>query len=296
MTNHPQLENTAEYHRRICRAIDFIHRHIKEEMTIDAIAAAAPFSKFHFQRVFRAVTGESVAEFIRRLRLESAARKLRLPHLPLDVTRLAYEYGFSSSQNFAKAFKAYFGMSATEYHRATSEEDDAVDSRAMRPAQDGVLHELSVRIVQLPSQRVAYRRHFGSYSDRGVENSFEIIDRWAACQAIPRPTSLIGIPWDDLEVTDDTRCRFDCCVAIPDDLPVRDVNTQTIPPGHYAVMQRWIVDHEFEKPWDELMRDWLPTSGLFPDDRPRFERYLSDGSTDPEGKWLVEINLPVVPS
>lgn len=71
-----EFDNRAEYDRRICRAIDYIHSHFREEMTIDTIAKSAAFSKFHFQRLFRATTGESVAEFVRRLRLETAARRL----------------------------------------------------------------------------------------------------------------------------------------------------------------------------------------------------------------------------
>jgi AraC family transcriptional regulator len=82
--------------------------------TVAEIAAAALFSVFQFQRLFRAIVGESVAEFTRRIRLETAAR--RLVFWPQeDITSLAMELGFSSSQNFAKAFKSHFRISPTQY-------------------------------------------------------------------------------------------------------------------------------------------------------------------------------------
>ena len=70
------VDNTAEYRQRICRAIDFINAHLAEGPSVAQIVRAAPFSSFHFQRLFRVIVGETVAEFTRRLRLEAAARHL----------------------------------------------------------------------------------------------------------------------------------------------------------------------------------------------------------------------------
>ena len=66
---------TAEsYYRRLNRALDFVVRRLDRPPTIEELAAEAAFSRFHFQRMFRAMTGESVTELVRRLRLERAAR------------------------------------------------------------------------------------------------------------------------------------------------------------------------------------------------------------------------------
>ena len=90
------VDNTAEYGPRICRAIDFINAHLAEGPSVAQIVRAAPFSSFHFQRLFRVIVGETVAEFTRRLRLETAARHLR-HRREGDITALAFELGFSSS-------------------------------------------------------------------------------------------------------------------------------------------------------------------------------------------------------
>ena len=65
---------TAEsYYRRLDRALALVLRRLDRPPTIEELAAEAAFSRFHFQRMFRAMTGESVAELVRRLRLERAA-------------------------------------------------------------------------------------------------------------------------------------------------------------------------------------------------------------------------------
>lgn len=53
-----------------------IDAHLDRDLTIEEIARSANFSMFHFHRVFKAVVGETVAEFTRRLRLELAANRL----------------------------------------------------------------------------------------------------------------------------------------------------------------------------------------------------------------------------
>ena len=45
--------------------------------------------------------------------------------------------------------------------------------------------------------------------------------------------------------------------------------------------------------WDALVGDWLPGSGYQPDQRPAMEFYLNDPDSDPEGRYHVEICLPV---
>lgn len=64
-------------HRRLERAIRFVVGRLDSVCMVEEVAAEAAFSRFHCQRMFRAMTGESVAERVRRLRLERAAWRLR---------------------------------------------------------------------------------------------------------------------------------------------------------------------------------------------------------------------------
>ena len=101
-----------EYLFRLNRAIDYIQKHYDENLNLTKLAAIACFSKFHFHRLFRTFVGETLNDFVRRFRLEKAVHKLILEKHK-SITDIALDCGFSSSQNFAKAFKSYFGVNST---------------------------------------------------------------------------------------------------------------------------------------------------------------------------------------
>ena len=300
LAENPQASD--EYRRRICRAIDFINRNLASNPSMIEIARAAPFSSFHFQRLFHALMGETVADFTRRVRLETAARRLRFRSQD-DITGTAFDLGFSSSQNFAKAFKKHFGVSPTQYReQAQDHRDDApVSFQALDhslSASESQTLELakSVAVRELREARVVYRRHFGSYNDPGVQAAFDALARWAKPRGLDHFDRYLGIPWDDAEVTPANRCRFDACLIVP--VAARldgGINWQEIPAGRYAVHSCEVVQHDFDLPWTKLMRGWLPQSGYQPADGPRFESYHSDGSTDLAGRWRIDVCLPVVP-
>jgi AraC family transcriptional regulator len=94
--------------------MDYIYQNLDKDLTVEEIANHCCFSKYYFNRIFKSVINESLYAFIKRLRLEYAAFKLRTTRRP--VTEIALEAGYSPS-NFATAFKDYFGINATEYRK-----------------------------------------------------------------------------------------------------------------------------------------------------------------------------------
>ena len=109
--------NHIDYKKRICLAMNFISQNLGRDLSLDEIAERVSFSKYHFHRIFKAVVGETVAGFTRRLRLELAANHL-IAKPSDDITSVAMDCGFSSSQNFAKAFHQHFGMTPTKYRKS----------------------------------------------------------------------------------------------------------------------------------------------------------------------------------
>jgi AraC family transcriptional regulator len=103
-----------EYERRVYRVMDYVQAHLDEELKLEKLAGVAAFSPFHFHRVFAAIAGETLSDFIRRVRLERAASGLAILR-DTSVLEIALRCGFSSAATFARAFKSHFGMSATEW-------------------------------------------------------------------------------------------------------------------------------------------------------------------------------------
>src|SRR5215469_15722355 len=104
------------YLARINRVIDHIDGHLAEPLDLAVLAQVAHFSSWHFHRVFQSMTGETLADRVRRRRLEVAAgRLLFLP--PEPVLAIALDVGFGSAPVFTRTFRAHFGVTPTEWRR-----------------------------------------------------------------------------------------------------------------------------------------------------------------------------------
>ena len=77
---------TNEY---INRAIDYILNHIDEEITVEDISNYCCFSRYYFSRIFKMETGESIYEFIKRVRMERSAFRLKVEALRISAVRMA---------------------------------------------------------------------------------------------------------------------------------------------------------------------------------------------------------------
>ena len=93
----------------------FIHDHMDQQLDRAALAKIAGFSIAHLHRIFAAVTGQSIARYVRRARLERAGRKLRMG--AVDISEVALAAGYDTHTAFAKAFKKEWGLSPSEFRR-----------------------------------------------------------------------------------------------------------------------------------------------------------------------------------
>jgi AraC family transcriptional regulator len=108
----PILQDQAELIEDVMK---YIRQHIHEPINRETLAAVAGFSVPHFHRVFTAHVGESAISYVRRLRLERAARKLRMG--AVDITEVALAAGYDTHAAFSKAFKQQFGLSPSEFRQ-----------------------------------------------------------------------------------------------------------------------------------------------------------------------------------
>src|SRR5215475_3705860 len=81
----------GEYAQRIDRVIDYLRRNLDRPVKLAELAKVACFSEFHFHRIFKAVSGETLNNFTNRLRLEKAARLLR--YSEQSLTDIALDCG-----------------------------------------------------------------------------------------------------------------------------------------------------------------------------------------------------------
>ena len=96
------------------QAVDaYIRDHTSEPLTREVLAEVAGFSVPHFHRIFTKATGLNMYDYIRRVRLLRAGRKLRMG--AVDITEVALAAGYRTHASFSKAFKREFGLSPSEF-------------------------------------------------------------------------------------------------------------------------------------------------------------------------------------
>ncbi len=101
------------YLERIQRGVDYIETKLDEDVALSDVAKVAGISQWHFQRIFKALTGETLKTYIRSRRLAASLERLLTTELRvLDIAMLA---GFESQEAFARAFKQAFGLTPQQY-------------------------------------------------------------------------------------------------------------------------------------------------------------------------------------
>jgi len=309
----------VEYEKRVNRVIDHIREHLAEELTLGILARVAAFSPFHFHRVFRAITGETLFGFIQRVRIERAAGAL-MSHPTLSVLEVALDHGFSSAATFARAFKAYFGMSATDWRAGGAERWDrrrrpkagkSKEGKHLRkagkargrarpdtPSRRTEEGPMNIHVRDLPPYHVAYMRYVGPYGAQGIPELWRRFRRFMETHDLASDTAVkLGVGYDDPRITAAEKCRYDACVVIPPDFAAdRWVNVMDVAGGKYAVAEFVGTALTIADTWDHVFSAWLPQSGWQPDDRPCVEVYR--GNPDVKGQpgvFRCELCLPVRP-
>lgn len=279
-----------DWRERIERARRLIESRLDEEVPLDDLAAAACASVYHFHRVFRGLTGETVREYARRLRLERAAH--RLTHGREDILTIALQSGYDSHEAFTRAFKRHFGASPSEFR---SEE------RAARtPTEDSAMKQsIDVRIEEFPRRRIAFVRHVGPYD--GVGQAWGALMKWGWFRMFFGKAATFGLCYDDPDVTPAERLRYEACMVVSAKTrPKHPVEIREMPAMTCAVALHAGPLNEIGETYARLFahvaaepiagRRWLLG------DPPSLERYLCDPRKVKPEDMRTEICMPVTPA
>ena len=93
-------------------SVDFIEHNLSELPDIEEIAGKAALSAFYYQRIFGALCGMTVGEYIRARRMTLAAQELSVSDA--RVVDVAVKYGYDSPDSFAKAFQRFHGVTPSQ--------------------------------------------------------------------------------------------------------------------------------------------------------------------------------------
>lgn len=101
------------YAEKFGAVFTYLDRHFAEDLTLEGVAAVAGFSKFHFSRTFKQLSGCNFYEYLCHRRIKSSEALLMKPEL--SISQIALQSGFSSVSTFNRTFKKLKGCTPTQY-------------------------------------------------------------------------------------------------------------------------------------------------------------------------------------
>lgn len=287
---------------RVNRAIDHIVGNLAQPLPLQEVAQAAGFSPFHFHRVFKSLMGQTLNQFVKRLRLERAL--YLMSHAPTRrLTEVALDCGFASSSDFSRSFKQQYGLSPRAFdlqafRRDRREEFERVLSAPGGSARITVLPAgqnpdgFEVRMRDLPARTVAYIRVLEPFREGAAQAACERLLAWATARGLAEGQWL-GYMWDEPEIVALADCRYDVALVVGEVEPAGEIGRFRFPPMRVAeVVMRGDLALE-TRAWDWLYQCWLPRSGYVPDDQPAFEAWIGRPFAHGSAHFEIACQLPV---
>lgn len=278
MPRRPSTE--ADYIGRIDRVIDHIHEHYATPLPLESLAKVAAFSPFHFHRVFRAHTGETLREFVTRVRVQRAALLLGRGQTKTTLLETAMAAGFGSAPEFSRAFREAFGTAPSVFRREAQTSKNAQEGTRAHPylprhERSRTHSPLTVHVRQRPASHLAYVRVQNPFAPLRLARAAAQLDAFARTHGLETGERL-GLSLDDPEITAAAHTRYDLAIATGRLVRGRDgLSERVLPAGRYAEVHAHGDVADVARAWDWLFAVWLPTSGYQPGDGPGVERYLA---------------------
>jgi AraC family transcriptional regulator len=281
----------TNWHARVELALERIFASLDEPLAWQTLARQLNASPWHFHRRFRRLTGETLEQCLRRLRLEKAA--FQVTNSSARITDIALEGGFETLESFLKAFRRAHGISPGAMRRLGCWQGQltAPSNLHYQPGQvrrnffivDTGAHQMNVKITELAPQRLTSLRNIGNYWGLPAtwQRLFELLGQQGAL--LP-PRMAMSVFHDHHEGVPEADRRADAGVALAGEFVMKgDLFVQEIPGGLYAIYPHFGSYEEIGPVWERWRTEWLPASGWQLDTtRPSLEWYQNSPDTQPE--------------
>ncbi|OLY93947.1 AraC family transcriptional regulator [Cnuella takakiae] len=302
-----------EYFFRINKSIDYIKANLSGDLSLEQVALQANFSKYHFHRVFRSVTGLAFNDFIIHARIERSL--FFLEHQPAKpIGDIALVCGFSDTATFSRCFRKVKNCSATQWRAGqqhskicqtesnTCMQPLTVENYLARTLNQCTMMtksketNMKINVVELPELHVAYLRHLdiAIHDSATFGQMFQTLLQWAG------PKGLINFPETKAltvyrsNPNPSGTIQADVCITVPQQLAGEGlIGTTTISGGLYVVVHKEASLDACFTTWDYLFNEWLEQNGYQPDHRNFYINHLNDANTHPQKLHIFDMCIPV---
>ncbi len=280
-----QKINTAHIqYELVTRVQEYINCHLFEDLDSEKLSQVAGMSKYHFRRLFKAVCGDSLGNYIRRLRLEYIAFKLISTNI--SVTELLNQINYQNKHTLSRAFKSYFNCSIPEFRKKHS--NSCPEGKNPVRIQPSIEKVTAIRVAYLKLERTP-----------NVSHSFTVL--WKQLMQFSENYKLtskgckyISLTLDYPFITPEEQNRFMVGVTLPQSFKTpKGFGIYEIPAGEYAIFRFKGLYHELNRVYRYIYLDWLPTSDYRLRKPFTFETYINTPEKTPVSELITDIYIPV---
>lgn len=275
---------SSAYENRILRVLDYIHDNPAGDLSLDQLADVAAMSRFHWHRVFHAITGETCAQAVRRIRLHRAASALVMTDTAIE--RVSRVVGYPNVGSFSRAFTEAYGISPTAFRKA---------GRPLPSHPDLKTGEYPMYPVTLRTEaprRLIGLSHHGSYHTIGKK--FEAFGALCETRNLwPQMGPSAALYYDNPDDTPEADLRSFAGGEYHGETVPEGLEAKSIDGGKTAVLTYKGPYSGISAAYQSLYGNWLPTSGEEPAEAPCYELYLNNPREVAPHDLLTEICLPL---
>jgi len=279
---------------RFYKAISHIEQHLSQPIYLNDVAASANYSPYHFSRMFKGVTGDSLTEYVRKRRLTVAANRL-LVEDDLSLLDLALDVGFESQESFTKAFKKVFNITPGAYRR----NKDPMRLLYRDPFNYSDHYHLSHRLETEPSIVTRPKMLVVGQANHFVGKELSLKEVWSGFKPemdqVPNRVGKLGFGIYEAYYEDGKEVGFTywCAVEVAnfDDVPER-FQAREISEQSYALFTHHGPLPELYKTMKYIWGSWLPKSKYEYAPSPELEIYPANYMATEQDAQL-QLYIPV---
>ncbi len=280
-----------EYIKSVLKALTYIEQNLTRDLKPGDVAKEAAFSKYHFHRIFLAITGNSVAGYIRRRRLTEAA--YALTETGDKIIDIALDYRFETPESFSRAFKNMYGLTPRLY-RKRKNQFAALHQPKIGPAILAHLKEripMEFKVLTKQAFQIIGMRYFGENKNQEIKKLWDIfLPRQESIKSRINHAISYGICFPVEGDNNDAAFEYIAAVEVSDfqDIPEEMVG-KTIPTRKYAVFIHKGSVNNIPETYQAIYAVWQPKSGYELIKAPDFEYY--DERFNPNNPETSELDI-----
>ncbi|ARZ66033.1 AraC family transcriptional regulator [Streptomyces albireticuli] len=250
---------------RLNQAMEHIERHLDERIDVADLARIVATSEYHFRRLFSALAGIPLSEYVRRRRLTVAGAEVLAGERTL--LEVAVRYGYTSGEAFARAFRVMHGVGPAEARRSGA--SLRCQSRlSFRLTVEGS-SSMRYRVVEKEEFRVAGRKVRVPLVHEGVNPAIADFIRGIGKETLRRveglsdqePRGIVGVS-DNLDPSRAEGTELDYYHGVVTGAAVpEDMDALTVPAGTWAVFENTgPFPQALQYLWRDVFTQWFPSN------------------------------------